>query len=167
MSALFLDRVGPPGALFSFFAGATEEELVFRLAAPIAAGGATAWVLRRPPSNLAGWGTAPRVVALAVAGIAFTAGPGHIAQIGTASWRLAPFAAIGVLLTYVVLRTGNLVVGLLVHVVLNLATVCYLDGDLSRVTWATVVVLALIGFARGAERAGFRLGLMTQAAGAA
>jgi membrane protease YdiL (CAAX protease family) len=71
-----------------------------------------------------------------------------------------PFVAVGLLLSYVVLRTGNLVVGLLVHALLNLATVCYLSGSIPRPVWALVVILALAGFARGAERAGRRLGLV-------
>lgn len=161
VSAMFLERVGPPRALLSFFASATEEELVFRLAAPVFAGGATAYVLHRAPNDLKAWGTGPRVVALLVAGLAFGAGPGHLAQVGTHAWRMLPFVTTALLLTYVVLRTGNLVVGLLVHAVLNVATVCYLSGDISRDTWALLVIVVLLGFARGAERAGHRLGLMT------
>ena len=160
VSVVFLARVGPPRALLSFIAGATEEELVFRLAAPLAAGGVAAWAWRRSPIDLLTWGTGPRVVALTVAAATFTVGPGHLSQAGTALWRLLPFVAVGLLLSYVVLRTGNLVVGLLVHALLNLATVCYLSGSIPRPVWALVVILALAGFARGAERAGRRLGLV-------
>jgi hypothetical protein len=66
VSVVFLTRVGPPRALLSFIAGATEEELVFRLAAPLAAGGVAAWTMRRSPIDLLSWGTGPRVVALTV-----------------------------------------------------------------------------------------------------
>ncbi len=164
VSVVFLTRVGPPRALLSFFASATEEEVVFRLAAPVAVGGLAAFVLGRSPGDLVDWGTGPRIVALAVAALGFSLGPGHIAQVGTAPWRLLPFLAIGVLLSYVVLRTGNLVVGLLVHIVLNLATVCYLSGGITRDAWAFVVIFALAGFGLGAERAGRRLGLVSIAA---
>jgi CAAX prenyl protease-like protein len=160
VSIVFLLRVGPPRALISFLGGAVEEELVFRLAAPVAAGGIAAWFLRRPPSDLLAWGTAPRVVALAVAATTFTVGPGHLAQIGTAAWRVVPFVAIGLLLSYVVLRTGNLFAGLLVHTLLNLVTVCYLSGSIPRDAWALVVIVGLGGYALGAERAGQRLGLV-------
>ena len=160
VSVVFLTRVGPPRALLSFFAGATEEEVVFRLAAPVAAGGIAAFLLGRSPGDLLAWGTAPRAVALTVSALGFTLGPGHIAQVGTAAWRLTPFVAIGLLLSYVVLRTGNLVVGLLLHIVLNLATVCYLSGGITRDMWALLIIAALAGFGLGAERAGRRLGLM-------
>ena len=82
VSIVFLARVGPPRALLSFIAGATEEELVFRLAAPLAAGGVAAWAWRRSPVDLLTWGTGPRVVALTVAAATFTVGPGHLAAGG-------------------------------------------------------------------------------------
>jgi hypothetical protein len=159
VSVVFLARVGPPRVFFSFLAGASEEELVFRMAAPLAAGGIAAWLLRRPANDLLAWGTAPRVVALVVAAASFTVGPGHFSQI-TAAWRIVPFVVIALLLTYVVLRTGNIVAGLLVHTLLNLATICYLSGSISRGTWAAIVILGLGGFAFGAEHAGRRLGLV-------
>ena len=164
VSVVFLVRVGPPRALFSFLAGATEEELVFRLAAPLAAGGITAWIRRRSPVDLTAWGTGPRIVALTVASVSFTVAPGHLAQAG-AVWRLVPFVALGLLLSYVVLRTGNVVVGLILHVLLNLSTVCYLTGSIPRAAWAFVVIVALAGYARGVERAGRRLGLVAVAVG--
>ena len=162
--ALFLARGGSLRALMSFVAGATEEELVFRLAAPIAAGGLAAWLARRPAGDLSRWGTLPRVVALVVAAASFTFGPGHVSEIGSTAWRAVPFVAVALLLSYVVLRTGNLVAGLLVHTLLNLTTTCYLTGGISRDAWALVVILGLGGFALGAERAGQRLGLMVPAA---
>jgi membrane protease YdiL (CAAX protease family) len=159
MTVVYLARVGPPRALLSLLAGATEEELVFRLAAPLAAGGIAAWIRGRSPVDLPGWGTGPRLVALTVASLSFTVAPGHLAQ-AAAAWRLVPFVALGLLLSYVVLRTGNVVVGLFLHVLLNLATVCYLSGSIPRPAWALVVIVALAGYARGVERAGRRLGLV-------
>jgi membrane protease YdiL (CAAX protease family) len=160
--AVLVTRAGLGRELASFLLGATEEELVFRLAAPLAFGGTTAWLLHRPAGDLARWGTAPRVVAVVVAAVSFAAGPGHLGEIAGAPWRLAPFITVGILLGYVVLRTGNLVAGLLVHALLNLATVAYLDGEISRLLWALLVVAALVTFARGAERAGRRLGVATR-----
>ncbi len=160
VGTVYLARGGAPRALLSLLAGATEEELVFRVAAPIAAGGVAAWLLRRPAGDLLAWGTLPRVVAVLTAALTFTAGPGHLAQVGAAAWRTVPFLAVGTLLSYVFLRTGNVLAGLLVHAVLNLATVAYLVGILPRAAWALVVIAALGCFALGAERAGRRLGLV-------
>jgi hypothetical protein len=155
----FLTRVGPPRELTSFFVGATEEELVFRLAAPLAAGGMAAWLLHRPLGDLRAWGVAPRVIALVTAAASFTLMPGHLAQVG-AAWQAVPFISVGLLLTYVVLRTGALLPGILVHALLNLATVCYLWGAMPRVLWVLTVVAALASYGLGAEQAGRRLGLM-------
>jgi hypothetical protein len=156
----FLTHVGPLRELTSFFVGATEEELVFRFAAPLAAGGIAAWLLGRSPGDLLAWGTTPRTVAVVTAAAGFTLMPGHLQQVGGAAWRLVPFVAIALLLTYVVLRTGDLLPGMLVHALLNLATVCYLSGGMPRGLWAITVVVGLGSYAWGAERAGRRLGLV-------
>jgi membrane protease YdiL (CAAX protease family) len=71
-----------------------------------------------------------------------------------------PFIAIALLLTYVVLRTGDLLPGMLVHALLNLATVCYLSGGMPRAVWAITVVAGLGIYAWGAETAGRRLGVV-------
>jgi len=156
----FVARVGALGELGSFLVGATEEELVFRLAAPLAVGGIVAWCLRRAPGDLEGWGTGPRVAAVVTAAVTFACMPGHLAQVTGNAWRLVPFVAIAMLWSYVVLRTGDLWPGLLVHALLNIATVCYLDGAISRPLWSLIVIVALGSYAWGAERAGRRLGLV-------
>lgn len=156
----FLTRVGALRELTSFFVGATEEELVFRFAAPLAAGGIAAWCMGRSPGDLLDWGNTPRGVAVVTAAATFACMPGHLDQVGGAAWRLVPFIAIALLLTYVVLRTGDLLPGMLVHVLLNLATVCYLADAMPREVWALTVVVGLGGYAWGAERAGRRLGVV-------
>jgi hypothetical protein len=160
VSVAFILRVGSVAAVGSFLLVAGEEELVFRLAAPLAAGGIAAWCLGRDAGSILEWGRGPRIAALATAAATFTIGPGHLREIGNSPLRAVPFVAIGLLFGYVVLRTGNLIAGLPVHVVINLATVCYLDGAITREVWALMVIAALGCFALGAERAGRRLGVV-------
>ncbi|MCU1467537.1 MAG: hypothetical protein JWM72_3465 [Actinomycetia bacterium] len=72
-------------------------------------------------------------------GESFTLAPGHLAQAG-AAWRLVPFVALGLLLSYVVLRTGNVVVGPEPH--------AYADGSVHRARLNVV----LVGRTRSAQR---------------
>ncbi|MFN8035066.1 MAG: hypothetical protein U0V73_03965 [Acidimicrobiia bacterium] len=160
LAAAFVVRVGGPGELGSFFVGAAEEELVFRVAAPLAIGGLVAWWLGRAPGRLAGWGTAPRVAAVLTAAATFACTPGHIDQVSGQAWRLVPFVSLALLWTYVVLRTGDVLPGLLAHALLNIATVCYAQGALPRSVWAVTVVVILGAYAWSAERAGRRLGVV-------
>lgn len=158
-AATFVAQVGPPTEAFAFLVGALEEELVFRLALPLATGGITALVLGRPGADPARWGTAPRVVALVTAGIAFVVMPGHLDQMDHLLAAI-PFAATALLFTYVVLRTGALLPGVLAHAALNLATACFLAGAISRPLWSLAVVVVLAAYARGSEVAGRRLGYL-------
>jgi hypothetical protein len=61
----------------------------------------------------------------------------------------------------VVLRTGAVVPGVVAHAALNLATVCFITGALSRPTWSLLVVAILGAYAFGASHAGRRLGYLT------
>lgn len=158
----FLAHVGGWRAVGAFFVGALEEELVFRLAAVLAFGGVTAWWLRRPPGDLSRWGTAPRVVAVAGSSLLFLAMPGHLAQVRS-PLAVVPFVAVAVSFGYVVLRTGDLLPGVVAHAVLNLATVTHTEGGMSRVVWAAVVIVTLWAYARGAVRAATRRGFLEPA----
>ena len=57
-----------------------------------------------------------------------------------------------------------LVAGLLVHTLLDLATVCYLLGGISRTAWAATIVVTMCVFGWGAQRAGLRLGVVIRVA---
>jgi hypothetical protein len=140
--------------------GALEEELVFRFAAPLALGGLTAWALGRAPGDVRAWGNGPRTVAVIGAALAFTVMPGHLEQMAT-PLHAVPFAALAMLLTYTVLRTGAIVPGVAVHALLNVATVAYLEGTIPRGMWTLFVVAGLGVYAWGADRAGQRLGLIS------
>lgn len=160
VGTLFVMRVGAFHELVAFGVGSLEEELVFRFAAPLALGGLTAWILGRNPGDVRAWGTGPCAVAVVGSAVAFTAMPGHLAQVG-GPLELVPFLAIAMLLTYTVLRTGALVPGIAVHALLNVATVAYLAGAMPNPAWAAVVIVSLGAYAWGAERAGRRLGRMS------
>ncbi len=164
VGVVFVARVGSPAEVLAFGIGSLEEELVFRLAAPLALGGITAWALGRPVGELRAWGNGPCAVAVAASAVVFTCMPGHLAQ-AAGPLQLVPFLAIAMLLTYIVLRTGALLPGVAVHALLNLATVAYLAGAIPNLVWASVVIVGLGAYALGAERAGRRLGLMTPVAG--
>jgi membrane protease YdiL (CAAX protease family) len=161
---VFVARVGSPGEVLAFGIGSLEEELVFRLAAPLALGGLTAWALGRPVGDLRSWGSGPCAVAVVGSAVVFTCMPGHLAQVA-GPLQLVPFLSIAMLLTYIVLRTGALLPGVAVHALLNLATVAYLEGAIPNPVWAAVVIVGLGAYALGAERAGRRLGLMTPVPG--
>jgi membrane protease YdiL (CAAX protease family) len=160
VAMVFVARVGSPAEVIAFGIGSLEEELVFRLAAPLALGGVTAWALGRPVGNLRGWGNGPCAVAVVGSAVVFTCMPGHLAQ-AAGPLQLVPFLSMAMLLTYIVLRTGALLPGIAVHALLNLATVAHLDGAIPYPAWVAIVALGLSAYALGAERAGLRLGLMT------
>jgi len=160
--AWFVITVGPSTEGVAFLVGALEEEIVFRLALPLASGGAVAIILGRPGSNPAQWGRAPVAVALVIAGVAFVVMPGHLSQMDNALAAI-PFAATALLFTYIVLRTGALLPGVLAHATLNLATVCFLSEALPRTAWSLVVIAVLATYALGAEHAGRRLGYLVSA----
>jgi len=161
---MFVERVGSPAEVLAYAIGSVEEELVFRLAAPLATGGFAAWVLGRPVTDLRAWGNVPCTVAVVTSAVVFTCMPGHLAQVA-GPLQLVPFLAIAMLLTYIVLRTGALLPGIAVHALLNLATVAHLDGAIPYPAWVVIVAVGLGAYAMGAERAGRRLGLLAPAAG--
>src|SRR5262249_25298407 len=87
--------------------GALGEELVYRLAVLVLVGAGCAALLGRNWRNAEDWGVVPGIVALLFAGIVFTLLPGHVAQMSNTLHAL-PFACLGVVLGYAVLRTGAL-----------------------------------------------------------
>src|SRR4029450_6799128 len=109
---------------------ALGEELVYRLAVLILVGAGTAKLLGRNWRNAEDWGVGPGLVALLAAGLVFTLLPGHVAQMSDTLHAL-PFACLGVVLGYAVLRTGALFPATVVHALLNLATIAAIAGTMS------------------------------------
>lgn len=144
---------------FGLILAALGEELVFRLAVLILVGAGCAKLLGRNWRNAEDWGVVPGVVALLAAGLVFTLLPGHVAQMSSTLHAL-PFACLGVVLGYAVLRTGALFPAAVVHSVLNLATIAAISGTISpnlRILLATSALLALV---LGTTVAGLRLGIL-------
>jgi hypothetical protein len=141
---------------------ALGEELVYRLAVLIVVGAVVAMIMRRPWRNAEDWGAAPGIIALLAGGLVFTLLPGHVAQMNGALTAL-PFASLGVVLGYAVLRTGALLPAAVVHSFLNIATIAVIVGDVSiemRTAFAGVALIALVS---GTIVAGLRLGILRRA----
>jgi hypothetical protein len=141
---------------------ALGEELVYRLAVLIVVGVVVAAVMRRPWRNAEDWGAVPGIVALLAGGVVFTLLPGHVAQMNGALTAL-PFASLGIVLGYAVLRTGALLPAAVVHSFLNIATIAVIVGDVSiemRTAFAGVALIALVS---GTIVAGLRLGILRRA----
>ena len=138
---------------------ALGEELVYRLAVLILVGAGCAKLLGRNWRNAEDWGVVPGVVALLAAGLVFTLLPGHVAQMSDTLHAL-PFACLGVVLGYAVLRTGALFPATVVHAVLNLATIAAISGTIST-EWRTALsASALLALVLGTIVAGMRLGIL-------
>jgi hypothetical protein len=138
---------------------ALGEELVYRLAILILVGAACAKLLGRNWRNAEDWGVVPGIVALLAAGLVFTLLPGHVAQMSDTLHAL-PFACLGVVLGYAVLRTGALFPATVVHAVLNLATIAAISGTISA-QWRTgLSAAALLALVLGTTVAGMRLGIL-------
>jgi hypothetical protein len=138
---------------------ALDEEMVYRLAVLVLVGAVAARVMGRDWRNAENWGTGPGIVALLSAGLVFTLLPGHLAQVSD-SLHAVPFACLGVLLGYAVLRTGALFPAAVVHALLNLATIAALAGEMSLGLRTALSATALVALLLGTVVAGRRLGLL-------
>src|SRR5262249_22764544 len=143
---------------------ALGEELVYRLAVLIVVGVAVAAVMRRPWRNAEDWGAIPGIVALLAGGLVFSLLPGHIAQMNGALTAL-PFASLGVVLGYAVLRTGALLPAAVVHAFLNIATIAVIVGDVSVGMRTLFAFVALVALVSGTTVAVMRLGMLRRAPG--
>ena len=101
----------------------------------------------------------PGIVALLAGGLIFTLLPGHVAQMSGALTAL-PFASLGVVLGYAVLRTGALLPAVVVHAFLNIATIAVIVGEVSAGTRAALALAALVALVSGTIVAGQRLGML-------
>ena len=99
------------------------------------------------------------VTALLAAGLVFTLLPGHVAQMSDTLHAL-PFACLGLILGYAVLRTGALFPAAVVHALLNLTTIAALDGDVAIGLRTALAALALIALVLATIVAGMRLGIL-------
>jgi hypothetical protein len=139
--------------------GALGEELVYRLAVLVLVGAGCAALLGRNWRNAEDWGVVPGIVALLFAGIVFTLLPGHVAQMSNTLHAL-PFACLGVVLGYAVLRTGALFPASVVHALLDLATIAAIAGTISADWRLLLAVSALVALVLGTTVAGVRLGIL-------
>ena len=108
--------------------------------------------------DTARWGTGPVVVAIVGAAVVFSVLPGHVEQM-TGAASVVPFASLAVLLGYAALRTGSLLPGIVVHVLLDLVTLAYFADQISAPARAAVAATALTALVLGLMIAGRRLGL--------
>ena len=138
---------------------ALDEELVYRLAVLIVVGVGAAALLRRNWRNPEDWGLVPGLVALAGSGLVFTLLPGHVAQMSNTLHAL-PFVSLGIVLGYVVLRTGALFPAVAVHASLNLVTIAALTSSTPGTWRAAFTATALLTLVVGTIVAGIRLGML-------
>jgi hypothetical protein len=155
-------HIGGTAESFGLVIAALGEELVYRLAVLIVVGVVVAAMLRRPWRNAEDWGAIPGIAALLAGGFIFTLLPGHIAQMSGALTAL-PFASLGVVLGYAVLRTGALLPAAVVHAFLNIATIAVIVGDVSLGMRTTFAFVALVALVSGTTVAGMRLGILRRA----
>jgi membrane protease YdiL (CAAX protease family) len=152
-------RIGGTREAFGLVIGAFGEELVYRLAVLILVGSACAALVGRNWRNAEDWGVGPGIVALLAAGLVFTLLPGHVAQMSDGLHAL-PFACLGVVLGYAVLRTGALFPAAIIHALLNLATIAALEGEVSPAVRSALAAAALVSLLLATIVAGRRLGIL-------
>lgn len=152
-------RIGGATEAAGLVVGALGEELVYRLAVLIAVGSLVARLTGHNWRNAEDWGPAAGMLALVAGGLIFSLLPGHIAQIDSALTAL-PFASLGMLLGYAVLRTGALLPAVVVHSFLNIATIALLVGEVSVAMRTALGLAALVALVSGTIVAGVRLGML-------
>ncbi len=157
--ASYAIHTGGAAEAIGLVVAALGEELIYRLAVIVVVGALVARLLGRDWRNAGEWGIAPGLVALVVGSVVFSALPGHIAQMSDALHAL-PFASLGLVLGYAVLRTGALVPAAIVHSLLNLVTHAVLAGDLSVSLRGAMSAAALFALVTGTVLAGLRLGIL-------
>ena len=161
--ASYAENTGGWTEAFGLVFAALGEELVYRLAVIIVVGALCARLLGRDWRNASEWGIAPGLIALVVGSLVFSALPGHIAQMSDALHAL-PFASLGLVLGYAVLRTGALVPAAIVHSLLNLMTLGVLAGNVSVTARNVISAFVLFGIVAATILAGLRLGILVRLA---
>jgi membrane protease YdiL (CAAX protease family) len=151
--------IGGTAEAFGLVIAALGEELVYRLAVIVVVGALCARLLGRDWRNASEWGLAPGLIALLVGSVVFSLLPGHVAQMSDALHAL-PFASLGLVLGYAVLRTGALIPATIVHALLNLVTLAVLAGHMSVSSRGALSAAALFALLAGTVTAGLRLGIL-------
>jgi membrane protease YdiL (CAAX protease family) len=152
-------HVGGSSEAVGLIVAALGEELVYRLAVIVVVGALTARVLGRDWRNASEWGLAPGLTALVVGSVVFSALPGHVEQMSDALHAL-PFASLGLVLGYAVLRTGALIPATIVHALLNLVTLAVLAGQMTVASRNALSAAALFALLTATIAAGLRLGIL-------
>ncbi len=155
-------NIGGSDEAVGLLLAALGEELVYRLAVIVVVGALAARLLGRDWRNASEWGIAPGIIGLLVGSLVFSLLPGHIAQMSDAL-RALPFASLGFVLGYAVLRTGALIPAAIVHALLNLATLTVLAGDMTIASRNAISTAALFALVTGTVVAGLRLGILRRA----
>jgi membrane protease YdiL (CAAX protease family) len=137
---------------------ALDEEIVYRLAILILVGATVAKLSGRNWRNAEDWGVGPGLTAIVASGLVFTVLPGHLSQISDTVHAL-PFAALGMVLGYAMLRTGALLPAVVVHALLNVATIAAFEGEMSALLRSTLAATLLVSLVLGTVVAGRRLGI--------
>jgi membrane protease YdiL (CAAX protease family) len=154
-------HIGGFAEAFGLVLAALDEEIVYRLAVLILVGAFAAKVIGRNWRNAEDWGVGPGLVAILASGVVFTVLPGHVAQMSDTLHAL-PFVCLGMVLGYAMLRTGALLPAVVVHALLNLATIAAFSGDISVAVRTALAATALIALVLGTVVAGRRLGIFRQ-----
>lgn len=155
-------NIGGTREAFGLVLAALGEELVYRLAVLIVVGALVAKLTGHSWRNAEDWGPVAGITALIAGGVIFTLLPGHVAQMNSALTAL-PFASLGVVLGYAVLRTGALFPAVVVHAFLNIATIAVLAGEVSAEMRTALALAALVALVSGTIVAGVRLGMLRKA----
>jgi hypothetical protein len=137
---------------------ALDEEVVYRLAVLILVGATVAKLSGRNWRNAEDWGVGAGLAAIVASGVIFTVLPGHVAQISDTLHAL-PFVALGMVLGYAMLRTGALLPAVVVHALLNLATIAVFKGEMPAALRSTLAAALLLALVLGTIVAGRRLGI--------
>lgn len=137
---------------------ALDEEIVYRLAVLILVGAVVAKLSGRNWRNAEDWGVGPGLAAIVASGVVFTVLPGHVAQISDTLHAL-PFVCLGMVLGYAMLRTGALLPAVVVHALLNLATIAAFKGAMPPLLRSMLAAALLVALVLGTVVAGRRLGI--------
>lgn len=155
----YSERIGGFQEAIGLVLGALDEELVYRLAVLIVVGATCAAVLRRNWRNPEDWGLGPGLIAMLASGVVFMLLPGHVAQMSSTT-RALPFVALGIILAYAVLRTGALLPAVVVHALLNLATIAALTDNVENIWRVLFAATVLVTLVLATIVAGVRLGIL-------
>jgi hypothetical protein len=155
----YAQHIGGTREAIGLVLAALGEELVYRLAVLIVVGALVAKLTGHNWRNAEDWGPVAGITALIAGGVIFTLLPGHVAQMNSALTAL-PFASLGVVLGYAVLRTGALFPAVVVHAFLNIATIAVLAGEVSAEMRTALALAALVALVSGTIVAGVRLGML-------